>query len=69
MKKSSKTSQKKEYWSKTLSFPIGTIAQIESIRALVNKSTGRALSGMQDTIIYCVNRVYGDEGLLKKEDE
>ena len=62
----SKTSQKKEFWSKTLSFPIQTIAQIESIRQLMNSTTGKALSDMQATIVYCVDRVYGDEGLDKK---
>jgi len=61
VKKSSKTNQKKEYWSKTLSFPIGTIANIETIRRLVNSSSGKSLADMQATIIYCVDRVYGEE--------
>ena len=61
MKKSSKTNTKKEYWSKTLSFPIGIIANIESIRQLVNSTSGKALADMQETLVYCVKRVYGEE--------
>jgi len=59
--KSMSKSAKKESWSKTLSFPIETIANIESIRQLVNSTSGKALADMQDTIIYCVKRVYGEE--------
>jgi len=54
-------SVKKESWSKTLSFPIETIANIESIKQLVNSQSGKALADMQDTIIFCVDRVYQEE--------
>jgi len=60
---------KKEAWSKTLSFPIETIANIESIRQMVNSTSGKALADMQDTIIYCVNRVYQEEFWSNREQK